>query len=69
MLHYYDEPNISYSSFDSVLFVGDTTELSFKQERGKDGGWSYLWNDGSTANTYKFIAKKAGDNKVTVVIN
>ena len=65
-LYTYDYPTSTLLTYDSVLFVGQTTTLSFSTTGGKDGAWQYVWSLGGNQSSCEFIATQPGDYTVTV---
>lgn len=68
-LYVYATPNASTNAYAAELYVEDETTLSFTSSGGKEGAWSYAWdNNSGNAASCIFKAEKAGEYEVKVLV-
>lgn len=66
----WDECTVSEESYPKALYVDDEITLSFTTSGGKEGAWSYKWdNSDENATSYTFKATEAGEYQVKVLVN
>ncbi len=65
----WDACSVEQDSYYQAMYVGDEMALSFVHNGGKDGAWTYEWdNNVSAASVYTFKPTSAGDYQIKVLV-